>query len=966
MQFWNPEEKLNKCKTTIIKNQMEIKNLQKGQEETQMILEGLDNDQITQHPLLKVLNNKGKLIFKKLQKNNKKSNQTFFRPVPVIQRAANTKFFILPSNNGHQLFQVKDRQIQYISSHRVDFPVYGRNYYRITSENHCRYFFRKDKLERSQKHQEFFEEHKIDWVNSSCLVFEYSYGIGQSEIIMPVFLGELRNNIGMYLKSYVCDIFDHQKPLFNKSLCLLKLTSQNADMGFLQHKDDLFLAEFAKFYPNLTRKVFRINLRFQALNHYRRKIEEDKKKLPQIFHDDLEVYRNSKSFYLDNDELGRAQKLKPFIKVEREMITVGVVDFRKKKIPVKSFVSVYELFEGLEFTAFARANFCNIFRIDYCIEADVLVIDLWINLLYNSREEAERVLGGGRTFREGERRDKKNLSYFYSDRNGRVKDVRKMRFVVDNVLRRADRRVRVTHLGYISNSSFKKSLGSILLFEENAEKFMVEVISREPNEKAVVSQSVEISRNRKIEKKSKKAVKTIFEQNLVRKLDLVADELITGEGDSYYDISSALKIENDQILLTTSRKLILFDINTKELLSSYDYSNNVPTNLDNSLIDQDVMIGSSDNKKYIEVFKLLKDLENDSLQFNYAGFLDLNNFNQFHSIRKLNCFRKVGNEIFEVKTEVNWLREEDNVTSPSVLSVRFQILPKNGRNQQFELNMISGSIDCEGDGTREGLTTYIKNGQTNHTFVHRAVSLGLQINNSDPGENHQNQQKYYFDRPLGHPLTGMKPIKKAHFRDNFVYLNLGYYRNKELRMIEYEADDENNRMVAPVLRKIIRLGVDDEAHFDETTDLFRIFITTDKPRSAEVSFVILDENLEKTAEFFIPQILRISSFTIISTKYLHLVASKEVEIEGEDRDEESSFDSAFDSLINTMNADRVKVSLLVDLERLSVKEMVGDDGEPLFAFPENWFGDQLLAFTKYFQSLSSNHSDGIYTSSWLN
>ena len=336
----------------------------------------------------KTLNNAGELVFRRLESQTALFYQNKFCPLPIHQRKTNTHFIVINTDRLYKTFQINENhQIEFKSSHIIEFPIFSKGYCRAFSEDHLHYFFKKKAVEKRKSAINFFKENSIAWDTPSWLGFGLRIGTGQPERTPANFYGETRYQESDREEMKVRDFFDNQKPLLNSGICLYLGKSQEKiyhDQGGQERGQVYFLSRFHKKYSDLVKHLFEFHLKPERLFGYEKKVVEDFEKISPKFSNICNFFEHCQSFIIENDEPGTAKKLMPFTQVDNYMIIVGLVDIRKRVIPIKRLVSMYELLSLLEFNYPPAVTFFNILVIDYSAELDVLILDTWINFVFEA------------------------------------------------------------------------------------------------------------------------------------------------------------------------------------------------------------------------------------------------------------------------------------------------------------------------------------------------------------------------------------------------------------------------------------------------------------------------------------------------------------------------------------------------------------------------------------------------------
>ena len=171
------------------------------------------------------LEDRGKIRFRAITSvDSKKFNQVVHTPEIVFRGANNTPTVIMENKQKLKIYEIKDRQIEFVCSHSIDLGISVKNESRFISEKHIRYFAPKAKIEKNEKNQAFFKKHGISWDTdgfNQILVFQSEYGVEKSEQLYGEFLGEFRE-LSPTAFSTVLTSFNNQKPLIDQTIFLLQ------------------------------------------------------------------------------------------------------------------------------------------------------------------------------------------------------------------------------------------------------------------------------------------------------------------------------------------------------------------------------------------------------------------------------------------------------------------------------------------------------------------------------------------------------------------------------------------------------------------------------------------------------------------------------------------------------------------------------------------------------------------------
>ena len=290
---------------------------------------------------------------------------------------------MVPKLQEHKLYQIKENsQIEFASEHKVVFPFaeLEKAAMNITEDNLIYILTKEKNRSISAELKQFLERNEMEWDGSAKLAFECSYGPGMPKDLKLDFLGKIKgHSSGEGGKFEIGQFVETQVPIINQKLLVVKCALDKSTFRLSQDNWTYFLAEFDIRNQNLIRRVFLFNLSHSLKPYYQDKLRRDKDGLPEYFGLKMITGYRPKGFFLSNNntrEPGCVQKFTTFLYIETEMVTIGVLDLRRRRMVAKRLVSIYELFEGHELAECIEGPLCTILDVEYCLEADILVWDL--------------------------------------------------------------------------------------------------------------------------------------------------------------------------------------------------------------------------------------------------------------------------------------------------------------------------------------------------------------------------------------------------------------------------------------------------------------------------------------------------------------------------------------------------------------------------------------------------------------
>ena len=898
-------------------------------------LKGNKEDQVD-----KTLKEGGELEFRSLESKDQELNPILYKPVFVKQRKNNTEFIIAESRfYEHQIYKIENQKITFVSSHKIEIPIKVQTYNKCITENHIRYICPKELIERRKHHEEFFKTHGIEWgKDPSFLVFEAEYGIRKPRVIQAKFLGELKKQAGGFKGWVFEDMFDNQKDLFNRSLSLFKARKKQKPGEWFDSASDLeayFLGEFGSQYPNLTKRIFEFNLSPLGLHGYQEKIRKDRERLEEKFLGNPGFYGSGK-LYLENWEPGFAEKLKPFIKVDKKMMIIGLVDFRKKIVPVKALISIYELFASLSFKSQFMLTFCNLIGIDYSAEIDMLALEVWVNLRFvvENPENIDSVIEVGSD--EGSI-SQKNPSLIRSgnrlyEEAGTCYETAKVRFKIWNVFDETRRRIEGQNLGYTGNSSFKKSQGTMTFFDENSKRIQIHVYSKGSKE------------GEKSNTEGEEEEGHPKGYSLVEKTELIIDkeELFRTAGVSGNAVKTAFMVDSEKLVVVCGPTMLLYELKSSTLLSSCGYSQDAT--IYKSLVEKDIMVEANDDQGYLQVFRISTN-DSNLASFKRLGTIHLKDIEPlFHSISKLLAFKNVDHETYEIKVIAEWMKSEhSSITSELIYSVRFTINDADESTSQ-PLKISKSSIDHRLTEETAGwnVRAYFKQKKWKIVLFQRNQALCIEQGlNSDSGS-------IFADRlDFRGGEGGIHYIHRVYLAENRVYLDTELTEGRILKRIEYGVNGEGVQRIANEdTIKTLAISESANVYFDESTEKFRIFVEEPSEDLEGKVFKVLDGEFEVIKEFYFPGLDRVDHFKVISENWVYLACSVRFQEDSNPGDE-----------YGEQYAGPKKVSLIINLAEMVMRKLVVQGEGALLGDLYDVGGGNLLSFSR---DGDSDGSDGFY------
>ena len=915
----------------------------KMQEETQLEKDTKTRKTVTIEPIQLQLGSK--LTFKWIHNPARGFHQATYANIPSTHNYQSRNIIVTEFYERHKIYTVKDNKITLLSHHTSKLPLEDFSF-RIFNQNSITFQFEKDKLPRTKNNLKFFEENQIDWGEPSLLLFRIKYGAHNKSLVEADFLGELKDEHAGYKGWDLEEVFDSQKPLISNKYCLMSRNSGDNN----NDKKVFFLAEFGPNYPNLNRSVHRINTQFSLMGSYHEKLKKDKKKAEEV-HDLVLRFKECK-FHMDGHEEDENLKFKPFFKVDEHMITMGLLDMRLRKVIKKGLVSVYELFQSLDCLKIVDGPFMKVNLVKYCPKIDVLVLLIQTDFAFPSdvNEDLQPILDAELT--RG-RDDRFNQSSTTREENIFVQ-LKRFRFKVFNFLRGGERTIEASTASYCANSCAEASKGRLIVHEENTTQLNLEIISEDKNGlkegaplKKAVLKPKKVKKTIKNPKKGQKLKRRYFSIPLCdspREMGALDD----------YQFQAVSYISENQILIIGSTKMYLFDTESETVISDLNYHTNITNTVTSAKVQNGFILSCEKGYGWLKLSQISKPKtknNNPGYAIKQVGFYDLRQFRNFHSITRLLAFKRISEDEFKVKLEVDWMPSETIcVVNQRILTATIRLIrAPDDENEVVDFaleDVFEDPVLYMKDHSK--LSSYFKNedwyqiGSYEDTFAHGVQDKPsnenlLTLSYSSDIYNHENHRK----------------MLNCHMGDKYSYFVYGEFLNQqrdedpgiELRVVEFNGCCPEEGMSKPKVVKSMQLDNSASVFFDEVTDEFRIFYFSRRTEEEVEGFklAILGPELEVMSVFESGVLGLIEAFEVVSLEKLYVVG-----VPGGVDDREK---------------DQLRRSYLLDLKKEISYELIGQNGEPLFGVPHlcsELPEDSLVTFSRTYRNFKEGYSDGIF------
>ena len=860
----------------------------------------------------------------------KELNQVRMTLIPATSHSQRDSAIILVGDlNEYKVYQVKDNKIQFISTHRYEIPIDGEPRKELTANNSITYVFKKLRLQKTEKNVKFFSENEIEWDDEpSSLLFRFEFAIGAQKLIKPQFIGEIKKS-----KGKVIDYLDNFKPVLGPRLSVI---AKKTFSGFMPSLE-IFLAEDLPGKKRVARPVFKINKCFANRKNYYNRLQNEQKKIPEKVRSHFR-FNSDFQFFMSNPKDEENQKVTSFVNPDRKMLTIGLIDTLSKKLIARRLVSIYDIFEGVEWLKIAEEPVITVSSLKYSTSTDTLFLQIEIDFEIKPRQDvslksifdSEMKVGRNDRFRINQLVERPTM---YEEENP-FSQTRFLSVKIFNLFRGGELKFERKTVGNWTNFSCRGGNGRLITVEDGVNEFRIEILS--PEEKCP-----------KFSENAEKVVKNLSRVNFV----MSYKELLKKSGISDRWIRKVSIVGGSQLLILFQTKMVLFDIASKEVLSTISYSKCLPRRLSCSAVEDDLILSEFGEKCYM--LNQIHQMGMGGVLFRPIKTLDYRLLPDLHSINKFLNFRKTGENQFNLQFLVNWMNsKESTLTQESLLSCDIKLnrsksgVVKSVENLDFQISEVNDSSFI----FDEGVSSYIKNGWVYHKFLQSEMDARGMFKKLGDGDFKSIAcQGYFLD---GDVIKGFHIGQKYSYivSEGYLYVPEGEVPVKKLRVIEFRVpgpeDEEEGWTKLDGLRpiQIKTKELEGPLYFDEKTDKFRIFYFWNLPGTSSLRLSVLNEELEEISSFEIAGLREVKNLQVISDTKVYVVGASSLNEKEE-------------------NAVKEERSMLIDLEKKTFVSLVGQTGEPFFGILYAVNGGGFLTFSRSFKTfLNPVESEGIFIS----
>ena len=851
------------------------------------------------------------------------------KPSIIYDRDSKSKIVVVDLSGSQKIYQVKDKRLELASEHIIDLPVEAKDLSRLVSGQNWRYLIRAHQCIMSEKTKAFFEKHDLQVTPQQdlTLIFEWKCGVREPAIIKPNFLGIMYFYLDEYIARGISNFIEPYQGVLGPKFCLFEEQIQDPEAEFEEFIKYKYLAEYGKSGKKFVKKIFQFNFNFEEQLPYKKKIREESytTTIPDHFWQET-VYSGfiPKSLILGNPQRCKKNRLQPFFRLDLKMIILGLFDLRSRKVATQCLVSISELFEGLPFTKVGFARDFQLVQIDYFQSLDFLVVDLDVLLWVDNIDhpEAADVLVADMKMKT-RRRDPKVLKFFskFTPEQEAYPSM-KIRFKVFNVLRRSQRRIEVSSERYDINSFFTKNEEENLIIcsENSPDQIKIEILNHPSSPHTLHNGLFQPSSHRDKESKFKK--KTV-------KISL--DELLEKNRVQVYHINSVELIDQDALLLISERQILLFDLNSRELLSFCD-NESYPSLRKKEVISCSNLLAVLKGKypyTTIEIDRLINNSSSSKEPFERLGIINLTIYEDFLNLEKIFQFNHLEDGTYELIGLANWMVYQGNTFSKSqILGLNFAILDNSQGNQgRIELLSLSLLPEINERHNERNLFVWRKTTSWNIYTNQRTQVLGFQV--KDP---YFYFQKTFFNFDLRQFEGKYFPVKVQLWGDLIYAIcssSLSGVPDYALKLIGYNASatQEDDSVILGGFNELKSMGIGKKeiVRFDEISEIFRIFCMERMEDEEALRITVFGEGLEVIKDFAIEGIQYVQAFRVIDNNLFYL--------------------SGWRNLVEKRRRASPDLSKIVDCRGGQVRDITEADGNSLVLTSESRFENKLVGFT---------------------
>ena len=380
----------------------------------------------------------------------------------------------------------------------------------------------------------------------------------------------------------------------------------------------------------------------------------------------------------------------------------------------------------------------------------------------------------------------------------------------------------------------------------------------------------------------------------------------------------------NKVLISGPTKLILFDYQSGEVVSSCHYNLNLPVNLETVHFDKDLILGCCTSKemKQLEVFKFDPGLD-EGVPFKHLGILDLSIFRQFYSLKRVVSVCKVSEDYYEAILSVQWIQ---SYNSP-IVDTRLLYL-------NFEASLSPKGIPClrivqvHPFFTLNDIPSWVYKQAGQWCLISQSAARAR-----GPFQFLQSKSKWVVlssneARGRVAPLTIIFGKISERFNDAHIYRKYFFiekYRGekKVIKLHKFGKIGQNGEVKDLFPINSVEIDLSSRVYFDEGNDSMKIFCFVEQPDLHSFSLKIFNWRLELTTRI---------KLTGINTVYIcGSIDSSRIDLIGK---------------LSPLEPGPPPQSLILDLEQKVVRKIDGEDGDGILRYPKVCSDGRLICFTK--------------------
>ena len=736
-----------------------------------------------------------------------------------------------------KLYEIdENHQIQFISDHKIVFP--DNINLRTLVWNHPApkqeiIFFAHESTEPQNLLE--FDEAGNGHVPDS-LVFRCKFGHTKDYELVPEYWGRVKSGFLGYSGHEARTGYEIRQSY--KSTERLYLMCVNDSEGYYdpENPDKFFLATLSKNHQNVFKSIMDLNQDFSKLDSYHERLKKDSDGLcfDVQTHLDFQFHRK---LYIEDFPLKTDHRYVFYARVDKQMLTVGFMDFRTRKIVNKSFLSVFKIFTELGFSRLFHCSTICISWMVYCIELDTLYLTFYLRAKFLDEDDPTHV-------------------QFYEEENAKVGveyDEPRVFFLREDLLLRPYHfEMKVTNFRDVENREFSYSkvtdlnqwepfdAENVQLVEENKEIVKIKLFNFKDGDETKSGRN-QVSNG---EKGTKEADEVNVVGNDGRKAKLrgnglksnfkalnpaetieVSKSLLGDVKASMTTAVNAIPVDKNTFYLEDFKRQYIFDRGSGELLSHHQFCQGFPQAENHVKGDKDIIATVTFTRGIIDIYRVTENTEKDQkssphlsdLHLEHVDTLNLEVLPNFYLIDELYCVRKSSEHEIQLFLTVRLRTEENQRLIEKVVIVA----EKNLQNSN-----ISNSTDSKNPHNSEN-DPVIKN----HPSLHSDLNIGwrlqpIQLGISLLEDNH-------FGYVIGNDFyfTVNSAIDSAGFRVSIDSLSTDSTQNQKITKMWYSPDEEENE------REILDHCYQNDLVYIHSE---KVLIGEDEPQS-KISLVKFDE-----------------------------------------------------------------------------------------------------------------------------